>query len=244
MDQAIDAQIVEGLVVRRAEDGEPLVRDLELAERAGLAVPRDIRRTIEDAIKDGDIAFSSEFQEVGGAHDLNPARIYAIESSVPMPNGRGHRKVTEYWLTEEAAYLVVARLRTAKASELRRAIVRVFMMLRRGELPSAPTLAHPVVEQLLTETSNAAPISKDPVAKSELQWQAKRVARARGYSIPKIYGFIRKTQNVNSPFAISSRCKAQVMRLLEHIEKGFISIGSTRLLAASSSRQQSLFHVN
>jgi phage regulator Rha-like protein len=94
------------------------IRDLELAERAGLVETRQIRRVIRGVIHSGLSA---------------PAVILPQNTLVPLANG-GHQKVTEYLLNREAALIVVMRLRTERAVALQVAIVRVFLAVVDGEL--------------------------------------------------------------------------------------------------------------
>jgi hypothetical protein len=68
-----------GSITRRAHrspEGEtiPTVRDLDVAKRAGLAVPRDIRRTIKALIDAGEVEVIPEGTNgVGGDHaNLSP----------------------------------------------------------------------------------------------------------------------------------------------------------------------------
>jgi len=98
-------------------DGEgPRVRDLDIAERAGLEKPRNIRATIK--------ANRAELEAHGPLLDL-PA---------PRANGAG-RPGKEFWLNEDQACALVILLRTPVARDLRVALVRLFGMARRGVLP-------------------------------------------------------------------------------------------------------------
>jgi hypothetical protein len=114
------------------------VRDLDLAERAGLRVPRDVRRTIKSAIADG--AISSPGDGVGASPATPPGGALAWwqAEAVAQPNG-GAQTVRVYYLNEAAALVILMRLRTKVAVEVTRAVVRVFMAARRGAVaPPAP----------------------------------------------------------------------------------------------------------
>lgn len=100
-------------------EGEPRVRDIDLAERAGMAQPRDIRKVIR--------ANREELEEHGQiAMRVRRARI----AKGGVATGVEERDVEETWLNESQACALVMLLRTAKARELRVAVVRAFMAAR------------------------------------------------------------------------------------------------------------------
>lgn len=120
-----------------AAEGEHWVRDLDLAERAELAKPRDVRTTIEKGIKDGLMSSAA----AAGATKGPVVRVEKV--LVPKGNRGGTQEVTQYYLNEEAALLLVTRLRTPKAIELTKAIVRVFLAVTRGQVASVPASPPP-----------------------------------------------------------------------------------------------------
>ena len=107
-------QVFEGWEVLAEDALEPRVRDVDLAVRAGLAQPRNIRTTIA--------ANSEEIL----AHGPFCTRL--------VQNGERGRPSKEYWLNEGQAIALVSRLETPKAREVRVALVKVFVAWRRGEL--------------------------------------------------------------------------------------------------------------
>jgi hypothetical protein len=110
--------------------GSTWVRDLDLAERAGLAVPRDIRRTIAKAIDDGAL------MPVGAAHSDGTPGFHVVEELVQ--GGKGSvSTVATYYLNQEGALFIITRLRAPKAIEATKAIVRVFAAVMRGEVVPA-----------------------------------------------------------------------------------------------------------
>lgn len=128
------------------------LRDLDLAERAGLRVPRDIRRTIKKVIDEGALptivggAHDGPLGSVGGAHATNApgGPLVRVERTlVPKGDRGGSQEVDEYYLNEEAALFIVTRLRTKMAIQLTRAVIRVFVMVCRGEAPAAPPVVEP-----------------------------------------------------------------------------------------------------
>lgn len=135
--------VLEATLVPRAVDGWTLfdggggtwVKDLDIAERAGLALPRDIRRTVAKAIEDGAL------MPVGAAHGDGSPCFRQVDEVVTGGKGSA-QTVPTYYLNLEGALLLLTRLRTPKAIEVTKAVVVVFAKAMRGELPMvAPTLA-------------------------------------------------------------------------------------------------------
>lgn len=120
------------------EDDVALVRDIEIAERAGLVEPRKIRRVIE--------ANRAELEAFG------PLRVRRARNDVSAGFGVRIAEVEEFWLTEDQAYAVAIHLRTPKASELRVALVKLYGAFRRGEIvveaAPAPQLPQNYIEAL------------------------------------------------------------------------------------------------
>lgn len=103
-----------------APDDEPRIRDIDLAERLGFDRPVNIRNTIKRT-------FSK--------HERPYCRS-TVKSQPVGPKGGGTRefRVDEFWLTEEEALEIAVVSQTPKAKEIRRAIIRVFVAVRRGLL--------------------------------------------------------------------------------------------------------------
>lgn len=96
-------------------DGEPRVRDLDLAERLGFERPRKIRELIE----------------------RNKAEIEAMGvcPAVGQTHGpQGGRPTKEFYLNEEQALLVATLSNTSQAQAVRAALIRTFVAYRRGHL--------------------------------------------------------------------------------------------------------------
>jgi phage regulator Rha-like protein len=110
---------------------EPRVRDIEIAERAGMAQPRDVRRVIE------------KNREEIEAHGLLTMRVRRarIEKTGAINGGREEREVSEYWLNEAQAIALVTHLRTPKALEVRIALVKFFVAYRNGAVRGDTTRA-------------------------------------------------------------------------------------------------------
>jgi hypothetical protein len=113
------------------DDAEPRVLDLEIAERLEYANSFDIRKLIRRLDEDGRLGL-----------------VATVAKST------GGRPATEYWLTEAQALKVVAKSETAKADALLDEVIRVFVLARRGLLPSP--LALPGGDESVIRRSKAA----------------------------------------------------------------------------------------
>ena len=101
---------------------EPLIRDLNAAERLGFARPRDIRKLIERIWPETE-------RPIGRA---TVARSFS---------GRGNKAlhettVTEFWLTEAQLLKVVTRSETKVADAIVDEMIAVYMAVRRGLIPA------------------------------------------------------------------------------------------------------------
>lgn len=100
-------------------EGEPRVRDIDLAQRLGFDRPRDIRKLIERN--------RAELESFGTCATV--ARV--------VKGARGSTEATEYWLNEEQGLLVATLSKTDLAAAVRAMLIKVFVAYRRGHL--APT---------------------------------------------------------------------------------------------------------
>lgn len=100
-------------------DGEPCVRDLDIAERLGFRRPRVIRELIE----------------------RNRTEIES-HGSLAVRHGKSRgQEFTEYHLNEEQALLVSVLSNAPNAAAVRAMLIKVFVAYRRGEL-GAPKAAN------------------------------------------------------------------------------------------------------
>ncbi|MEL7706550.1 hypothetical protein AAG593_09470 [Citromicrobium bathyomarinum] len=109
----------------REFDGEAHIEDLRLAERLGMAVPRNIRSTIKRN--------ASELETYGPLHSRS--------AMVELGSG-ARREVAVYFLNEEQALLLAMLSRSPLAQALRREIITVFMAWRRGKLATTTDADH------------------------------------------------------------------------------------------------------
>lgn len=119
-------------------DGEPRIRDIDLAERLGFDRPRKIREIIERNM--------AEIEGFGHA----PHRGAHIEIAKPT-GGIERREVQEYWLNEEQALLVSVLSNAPKAPAVRAMLIRTFVAWRKQALPSQPQVDVAMLLPLLTQ---------------------------------------------------------------------------------------------
>lgn len=96
-------------------DDEPRVRDLDLAERLGFDRPRKIRELI--------VRYREEIKAFGICPTVGQNHA----------GGRG-RPTTEYYLNEEQALLISTVSNAPAAPIVRRALIKTFVALRRGQV--------------------------------------------------------------------------------------------------------------
>lgn len=182
---------------------EPRVRDVEIARRAGLAQPADVRRIID-----------KNWDELT-AH----GKIKVVALSAKTSGGRPGR---EYWLNEDQAVSLVAMMRTRAARALRIALVKVYSAWRRGLLvPATPPNTAP--HALPIDTSQLPRVSDYPAKVQELRSLASDAANASLCSINAIYGYVCEQYKVGSAFDVFLADWPGLRRVL-------LSIGEGRLL--------------
>jgi hypothetical protein len=116
----------------RSDEGEPRIRDLDLAERLGYERPRKIREIIREA------------QKVNG--------FGVCPVSGRTPGTEGGRPSEEYWLTERQALFVTTRSGTEKAAEATMLLVDAFLAVReqiRRDEQALKTIPRRLIEALL-----------------------------------------------------------------------------------------------
>ncbi len=113
-----------------ATDGEPRIRDLDLAEKLGYEHPRRIRELIEK----------------------NTSRLGVLTRTVQTPGATGGRPGTEYWLTERQALFVTTQSRTERAADVSMMLVDAFIAVRQQltrDEQALKTIPRRLVEALL-----------------------------------------------------------------------------------------------
>ncbi len=154
-------------------EGEPRIRDIDLAERAGLKQPRNIRTLIERC---------REELEDFGRLDM---RIRRVRISKPR-GGYEEREVAEFWLNEHQATTILVQLRTPQVRRLRAAVVDVFVAYRRGQLPAPQQVA----------VLSSSPLLGDSQLRTEFAARCTTAATKLGVGIHRIHGAVRQQLRV------------------------------------------------
>lgn len=103
--------------IAAANDDEPRVRDVRVAERLGMAQPLNIRQTIERN--------RTELEGYGLVHT----------SCEPTRSGKGRiSEAKVYWLNEGQTLVICMLSRTPQAAQVRKEVIEVFMAYRRNQL--------------------------------------------------------------------------------------------------------------
>jgi hypothetical protein len=110
-------------------DGEPRVRDIEIAERLGMERPSNVRVLIE-------------------RHLPEMERFGVCTTAVQTSGVKGGRPSTGYLLNEEQALLVATLSRAPRAADVREALIRTFVAWRRGRLPAPAGMTDADVKRL------------------------------------------------------------------------------------------------
>lgn len=97
-------------------NGEPTVKDTDLAERLGFERPRAIRQLIERMVKNGNFGVATPHGNLEKTSQFSP-----VESIV-------------YELNEKQALKVISKSETKKADEIMDEVIDVFLAFRHGKL--------------------------------------------------------------------------------------------------------------
>lgn len=186
--------VFEGWDLDVSDADEPRARDVDIAKRAGLADPHSVRRIIE---KNWDEL--TRYDEIRVSdHDRKSAK---------------GRPSAEYWLTEDQASHLMLFLRTPKARELRLVMVRVFSAYRRGQLAAAPA-------PLALDIAHGIRLRDEPRLKSEMQALCGMTARSTARTLAAVYGWVRRTYRVGSPFDVAAAAWPVLQQTLQAIALG------------------------
>ena len=110
------------IVLTRPEewpDGQARILDTDLAALAGVGQPRDIRKVIKG------------YEESGDLGQVSQRAIVARYEN--RPGIWQEREVIAYYLDEEQALFVLAKLETPPAKAVTRGVIAAFVAMRRGE---------------------------------------------------------------------------------------------------------------
>lgn len=110
-------------------NGEPRMRDLDIAEALGFERPRNIRKLIERCL-----------DHISGFGEVICSTLEQLNQRGPDPS--------EYWLNEHQAFYLCTQSRAARAFEVTKQIIRVFVAWRNDRL--SPPGAAPDAGRVLT----------------------------------------------------------------------------------------------
>lgn len=98
-------------------ENEPRIRDIILGKRAGMAIPRSIRRVIENNLD-----------------DLKRYGPLCAQNTMVLLGSGAQRGIKEYWLNEGQAIRLCSLLKSEKAQELTYGVITVFIEWKRGNV--------------------------------------------------------------------------------------------------------------
>ena len=147
-------------------EGEPRIRDLDLAERLGFDQPRDIRKLIK----------------------RNEAKLlkFGVCATVAQTSGDlGGRPAVEFYLNKKQSIFVCMKSETDRAFDVQVEIVRVFDAYLNGDLKSDATLAsQPRLHFALRGALRAFDLAKDAWGKQIAANQIKVLCGHLGIPVP------------------------------------------------------------
>jgi hypothetical protein len=193
-------QVLDGWTLALCEgDDEPKVGAFEVGSRAGLSRARDIKKLVdrnrEELEKHGPIPMRATVARIGKTGAIKGFEL---------------REVEEPLLNEAQAINLVALMRTERASDLRVALVKVFVAFRREQFQ-----AKSEPPQL------TACIGDSEAAKVKFRRAVQHVIAMREDQVSwqKVYGVVRSRFKVNSPWAIAMLLLDRVLEELQFLEK-------------------------
>lgn len=132
----------EGFEISKSEDSELWIRDIDFATDVGLNKPRNIRGVISGCVKDGAIFPHNPCAHSMGAQKGPQFRV--VQELGTIGQGKG-KYFPAYHLNREAVLMVAARLRTPKAIESTRRVMRIIMSIIDGDVQVAPAKAQDAI---------------------------------------------------------------------------------------------------
>ena len=203
----------EGWDLDASNADEPRVRDLDIAVRAGLSKPTDIRRVI-----DNNWDLLSAFGDI---------RISA--SSAPIRRGPKGR---EYWLNEEQATSLASMLKTSLGKQLHISLVKLFVAFRRGQIAAPATVALDVV--------HGPRVGDVPALRAEVSNMCAAIAKATSLSLQRVHGWVRRTFKVSGIHSLGVVIWPTVKDLLFQIMLGKLTIARPVRMLPPDRRQVSM----
>lgn len=190
---------------------EPRARDVDIAKRAGMTRPRDVRALIE---RNWDLL--TPHGEIG---------VCGFKSQTS-----GGRPGTEYWLNEAQSVSLVSIMKTPAARALHSTMVRLFVAYRRGQLAAAPA-------PLSLDVAHGPRVGDVPNLRADISALCAVVAKASRCSLRQVHGFVRRTYRVPGIHHVAVLAWPAVKATLEALGLGKIHLATPRLLPPRNPRQ-------
>ena len=193
----------EGWELDTSDPADPRARDVDIATRAGLTRPRDVRVVIE---KNWDELTAHGEIRVCGLH----------------PQTSGGRPGHEYWLNEAQSVALISMMRTPEARALRIAMVKLFVAWRRGQVePPTGLIPDDTPSQSCVMQAR---IGDDVRLRACLKSLCDAAARTSGRSVQSIHGELRKPWGVASIYRIALTAYQHTAYVLRQIIDDSLSI--------------------
>ncbi len=200
---------------------EPRVRDIDIAERAGLSRPRHIRETIQKN--------RLELEAHG--------EVISFAAGAGETSSMGGRPMSGYLLNEAQAISLVALMRTPQAMKLRIDLVKVFISYRRGQL--APKAS------VRLDIAHGPRIGEEKRLRQMMQDACGLASRGSGKSIQAVHGAVRRTYLVTSVYHVSALLWSPVFSFLSDIANQRLILPTRKQaplrLVARDPRQREMF---
>jgi hypothetical protein len=162
-------------LITMADDDEPRVLDVRLAERLEFSRPRDVRQLIE--------------RNQGELGRYGTLRCDVAKST-------GGRPPTEYYLNEAQALLICMRSDAPRAADVRAELIAVFQAWRHGRLIPAAPITAAVIERAvaplaakLDECLTEQHVTRDVVVRIEQRLDEQRANSRRYFSLKVLQQF-------------------------------------------------------
>lgn len=202
---------IDGLVFGRAENSDtPLMRDLDLGQRCGMARPRAIRQLIRRMRKDG------KLPRIHVRHTV-------WRSSMPR-GGERSTLIEEFWPNLSELLAIVAQSGTAIGDALFDDLIRVYILAIKGLAPTAAASTAVlnrvegdvafIREHIEHDLLSRAHVGDNEHARLELGSAIKATAAALGLTFQKLHGALRKEFRVPGYLSLTLSQVSQVIAWL------------------------------
>lgn len=203
MSAAIRKLEVNGWDLVVGEDDVPRVRDIDLGERLGFARPRDFRKLVERLVRDG---------------ILNDIECCATVARHKLGDRGGWQEVVEYHLTERGALKAIVKSETAKAVEITGQVIDVYLAAREAKSSAAMMAVHAPATVAFADVHGSR-IGETHVRDELVSW-CKMAALARGVTLHRVHGALRRQYKVCSVYDLAVAVWPTARTFLEALAQG------------------------